>query len=100
MHNVMLFYYTDSCHVTLECRLLTFILNHRRDSFPTGYIGRVPAFDPDETDRSNLRYTVKSGNEANFFFLNSSTGMIRLNMELDSDRPTSGDFIIQVSGKC
>lgn len=67
--------------------------------FPDGYIGRVPAFDPDESDRKSLRYTVKSGNEANFFTLNSSTGYIKLNKALDSDLLIDGEFIIQVNGR-
>jgi len=43
--------------------------------FPSGYIGRVPAFDPDESDRENLRYAVKTNNEAEYFTLNSTTAI-------------------------
>ena len=67
--------------------------------FPNEPIGRVPAFDPDESDRANLRYTVKSGNEANFFTLDPNSGEILLNKALGSDRPIDGEFEIQVSGK-
>lgn len=67
--------------------------------FPEGNIGRVPAFDPDQSDRDRLRYTVKSGNEANFFTLSSTTGYIVLNKAIDSDRSTEGEFVIQVSGE-
>lgn len=68
--------------------------------FPDGPIGRVPAFDPDETDRANLRYSVKSGNanQANFFTLNATTGFITLNNNLDSDRMNEGEFVVQVTG--
>lgn len=80
----------------VACFLPYFIRLH----FPEGPIGRVPAFDPDENDRANLRYYVKSGNanQANFFTLDSSTGLITLNKNIDSDRPTEGEFIIEVTG--
>lgn len=67
--------------------------------FPSGYIGRVPAFDPDESDRENLRYAVKTNNEAEYFTLNSTTGYIKLNKDLGSNVNHVVEFVIQVSGE-
>ncbi|KAF6018704.1 CELSR1 [Bugula neritina] len=73
------------------------IVNNYRGYFPSGYIGRVPAFDPDESDRENLRYAVKTNNEAEYFTLNSTTGYIKLNKDLGSNVNHVVEFVIQVS---
>jgi len=72
---------------------------HCRNRFPNGPIGRIPAYDLDESDRDSLEYRIISGNEAPFVYLEKHTGLLALNKALDNDRPTNGSFIVQASGK-
>ncbi|KAK7884626.1 hypothetical protein WMY93_027749 [Mugilogobius chulae] len=55
-------------------------VSSRFNSFPSGVIGRVPAHDPDVSDR--LYFTIDSGNE--LLLLNQTSGEIRLSQKLDN----------------
>ena len=77
----------------------TIIFNNFFKNFPEGPIGRVPAFDPDVSDRDKLRYSFLPGNEAGFLHLNESTGEITLDSRLNSDVPRSRTFQVKVTGK-
>ncbi|XP_061523757.1 cadherin EGF LAG seven-pass G-type receptor 1 isoform X2 [Phycodurus eques] len=70
-------------------------VTNKSNSFPSGIIGRVPAHDPDVSDK--LRYTFESGNELNLLLLNEDTGDLRLNKALDNDRPLEAPMIISVT---
>lgn len=77
----------------------TIIFNNFKEKFITGVIGRVPAFDPDETDRNKLVYNFTAGNEAKFLKLNSTSGEITLDDRLNSDIPRNGTLQVRVSGE-
>uniref|UniRef100_A0A673AST3 Cadherin, EGF LAG seven-pass G-type receptor 3 n=1 Tax=Sphaeramia orbicularis TaxID=375764 RepID=A0A673AST3_9TELE len=51
-------------------------VSNRSNSFPSGVIGKVPAHDPDVSDR--LYYTIDRGNELHLLLLNHTSGEIRL----------------------
>ena len=68
------------------------------DHFPTAPIGRIPAFDPDVSDRDKLRYSFLLGNEAGFLHLNESSGEITLDSRLNSDVSRSGTLQVKVTG--
>ncbi|XP_034027332.1 cadherin EGF LAG seven-pass G-type receptor 3 [Thalassophryne amazonica] len=75
------------------------------NSFPSGVIGRVPAHDPDVSDR--LYYTIDRGNELHLLLLNHSSGEIRLSRKLDNNRPlvapmmfTVTDGVHSISAQC
>ncbi|XP_077356776.1 cadherin EGF LAG seven-pass G-type receptor 1 isoform X2 [Festucalex cinctus] len=70
-------------------------ITNKSNSFPSGIIGRVPAHDPDVSDK--LQYTFESGNELNLLLLNEDTGDLRLNKALDNDRPLEAPMIISVT---
>ncbi|XP_078727412.1 cadherin EGF LAG seven-pass G-type receptor 2-like isoform X2 [Lampetra fluviatilis] len=59
-------------------------VTNKSNSFPVGVIGRVPAHDPDVSDR--LTYAFERGNEFNLLVLNRSTGELRLSSKLDNNR--------------
>ncbi|XP_065082456.1 protocadherin-like wing polarity protein stan isoform X2 [Ochlerotatus camptorhynchus] len=61
------------------------IFNNFRDCFPSGVIGRIPAFDADVTDK--LTYRILSGNNANLVKLNSSSGGLTLSPQLNTNVP-------------
>ncbi|XP_031423976.1 cadherin EGF LAG seven-pass G-type receptor 2 isoform X2 [Clupea harengus] len=67
----------------------------KSNSFPTGVIGRIPAFDPDVSDQ--LHYSFEAGNELNLVLLNQSNGEIRLSRDLDNNRPLEASMRIAVS---
>ncbi|XP_052061386.1 cadherin EGF LAG seven-pass G-type receptor 2-like isoform X1 [Mytilus californianus] len=73
------------------------IFNNYDEKFITGVIGRIPAYDPDESDRNKLVYNFTLGNEANFLHLNSTTGEITLDDRLNSDIPRNGTLKVKVS---
>ena len=75
------------------------IFNNFYEHFPTKPIGRVPAFDPDESDRYRLTYRFRSGSTAGPLHLNESTGDITLDSRANSDVPRVGNFEVTVSGK-
>ncbi|XP_019732668.1 cadherin EGF LAG seven-pass G-type receptor 1-like isoform X3 [Hippocampus comes] len=70
-------------------------ITNKSNSFPSGIIGRVPAHDPDVSDK--LRYTFESGNELRLLLLNEDTGHLRLNKALDNNRPLEAPMIISVT---
>ena len=76
----------------------TIIFNNFNTNFPEGPIGRIPAFDPDVSDRDKLKYSFLPGNEAGFLHLNESSGEITLDPRLDSDIPRSRTFQVKVTG--
>lgn len=69
----------------------------KSSSFPTGVIGRIPAFDPDVSDQ--LHYKFEVGNELNLVLLNQSTGEIQLSQALDNNRPLEASMTITVTGE-
>lgn len=72
-------------------------VSNRSNSFPTGVIGRVPAHDPDVSDR--LYYTIDRGNELHLLLLNHTSGEIRLSRKLDNNRPLVAPMLITVTGE-
>uniref|UniRef100_A0A3P8W458 Cadherin EGF LAG seven-pass G-type receptor 1 n=1 Tax=Cynoglossus semilaevis TaxID=244447 RepID=A0A3P8W458_CYNSE len=70
-------------------------VTNKSNSFPSGIIGKVPAHDPDVTDK--LRYKFESGNELKLLLLNEETGDLRLSRDLDNDRPLEAPMTISVS---
>nr|XP_004544839.2 cadherin EGF LAG seven-pass G-type receptor 2 isoform X3 [Maylandia zebra] len=67
----------------------------KSSSFPTGVIGRIPAYDPDVSDQ--LHYSFDVGNELKLVLLNQSTGEIQLSQALDNNRPLEASMRISVS---
>ncbi|XP_046730560.1 cadherin EGF LAG seven-pass G-type receptor 2 isoform X2 [Silurus meridionalis] len=67
----------------------------KSSSFPTGVIGKIPAYDPDVSDQ--LSYRFEAGNELHLLILNQSTGEIRLSQDLDNNRPLEASMRITVS---
>ncbi|KAG7519448.1 cadherin EGF LAG seven-pass G-type receptor 3 isoform X2 [Solea senegalensis] len=70
-------------------------VSNRSNSFPSGVIGRVPAYDPDVSDR--LYYTIDRGNELHLLLLNHTSGEIRLSRKLDNNRPLVAPMLITVT---
>ncbi|KAK2841261.1 hypothetical protein Q7C36_012840 [Tachysurus vachellii] len=70
-------------------------VSNRSNTFPSGVIGRVPAHDPDVTDR--LYYTIEHGNELHLLLLNRTSGEIQLSSELDNNRPLVAHMLITVT---
>ncbi|KAH3819069.1 cadherin EGF LAG seven-pass G-type receptor 1-like isoform X2 [Dreissena polymorpha] len=75
----------------------TIIFNNYVDHFPSAPIGRIPAFDPDVSDKTRLNYVFTMGNEAGFLKLNESSGEITLDSRLNSDVPRNGTIQVKVS---
>jgi len=73
------------------------IFNNYKNHFHGGAIGRVPAYDPDASDR--LWYRFVRGNEAKLLHLDGDSGAIRLDSRLNSDMPTNGTLVISVTGR-
>lgn len=71
------------------------IFNNFQDWFPSGEIGRVPAFDADVNDR--LLYKILSGNNANLLRLNASTGSLTLSPQLNTNVPKYAVMEVSVS---
>lgn len=72
-------------------------VSNRSNSFPSGVIGRVPAHDPDVSDR--LYYNIDTGNELHLLLLNHTSGEIRLSRKLDNNRPLVAAMRISVTGE-
>ncbi|XP_051913284.1 cadherin EGF LAG seven-pass G-type receptor 3 isoform X2 [Hippocampus zosterae] len=70
-------------------------VSNRSNSFPNGIIGRVPANDPDVSDR--LYYTIDRGNDLHLLLLNHTSGEIRLSRKLDNNRPLVAPMLITVT---
>lgn len=73
------------------------VFNNYRNHFHGGDVGRVPAYDPDASDR--LWYRFVRGNEARLLHLDADTGAIRLDSRLNSDMPTNGTLVVAVTGQ-
>lgn len=71
------------------------IFNNFRDCFPSGEIGRIPAFDADVTDR--LTYRILSGNNANLVKLNASSGSMSLSPQLNTNVPKYATMEVSVT---
>lgn len=71
--------------------------NNFRDCFPSGPVGRIPAFDADVSDR--LYYRILSGNNANLVHLNSSSGEITLSPQLNTNVPKLATMEVSVTGR-
>lgn len=71
------------------------IFNNFRDCFPSGVIGRIPAFDADITDQ--LTYKILSGNNANLIRLNATTGNITLSPQLNTNVPKYATMEVSVT---
>ncbi|KAF7646844.1 hypothetical protein LDENG_00181410, partial [Lucifuga dentata] len=70
-------------------------VSNRSNSFPSGVIGKVPAHDPDVSDR--LYYTIDRGNELHLLLLNHTSGEIRLSRKLDNNRPLVAPMLVTVT---
>uniref|UniRef100_A0A3P8VA40 Cadherin EGF LAG seven-pass G-type receptor 3 n=1 Tax=Cynoglossus semilaevis TaxID=244447 RepID=A0A3P8VA40_CYNSE len=70
-------------------------VSNRSNSFPSGVIGKVPAHDPDVSDK--LYYTIDRGNELHLLLLNHTSGEIRLSRKLDNNRPLVATMLITVT---
>ncbi|XP_072569646.1 cadherin EGF LAG seven-pass G-type receptor 3 isoform X2 [Paramormyrops kingsleyae] len=70
-------------------------VSNRSNSFPSGVIGRVPAHDPDVSDR--LYYSIDRGNELHLLLLNHTSGEIRLSRKLDNNRPLVATMLVSVT---
>nr|DBA31283.1 TPA: hypothetical protein GDO54_007159 [Pyxicephalus adspersus] len=51
-------------------------VTNKSNSFPSGVIGKIPAYDPDVSD--TLHYSFVQGNELNLLILNPSTGELNV----------------------
>ncbi|KAK9696737.1 Laminin G domain [Popillia japonica] len=71
------------------------MFNNFRDCFPTGPIGRIPAYDADVTDK--LHYRILSGNNANLVALNETTGQLQLSPQLNTNVPKVATMEVSVS---
>lgn len=70
-------------------------VNNYKDHFPSGAIGRIPAFDADVTDK--LDYKILSGNNARLLYLNQSTGELTLSPQLNTNVPRQASMKVAVS---
>lgn len=71
------------------------IFNNFKDYFPTGPIGKVPAFDADVSDK--LHYKILSGNNANLVALNETTGQLQLSPQLNTNVPKIASMEVSVT---
>lgn len=72
------------------------LFNNFRDCFPTGPVGKIPAFDADVSDK--LHYRILSGNNANLVALNETTGQLQLSPQLNTNVPKIASMEVSVSG--
>uniref|UniRef100_A0A8C6Z0A9 Cadherin EGF LAG seven-pass G-type receptor 3 n=1 Tax=Nothoprocta perdicaria TaxID=30464 RepID=A0A8C6Z0A9_NOTPE len=70
-------------------------VSNKSNTFPSGVIGKVPAYDPDVSDR--LFYTFERGNELHLLIVNQSSGELRLSRKLDNNRPLVASMLVTVS---
>ncbi|XP_037826241.1 protocadherin-like wing polarity protein stan isoform X1 [Lucilia sericata] len=71
------------------------IFNNFRDHFPSGDIGRIPAFDADVSDK--LTYRILSGNNANLIRLNQTSGGLSLSPQLNTNVPKFATMEVSVT---
>lgn len=72
-------------------------VSNKSNTFPSGVIGKVPAYDPDVSDR--LFYTFERGNELHLLIVNQSSGELRLSRKLDNNRPLVASMLVTVTGR-
>ncbi|XP_062852533.1 cadherin EGF LAG seven-pass G-type receptor 1 [Trichomycterus rosablanca] len=70
-------------------------VTNKSNSFPTGVIGKVPAHDPDVSDK--LKYSFVEGNDLNLLILNQDTGELKLSKDLDNNRPLEATMKVSVT---
>ncbi|KAM3859079.1 cadherin EGF LAG seven-pass G-type receptor 1 [Diretmus argenteus] len=70
-------------------------ITNKSNSFPSGIIGKVPAHDPDVSDK--LHYKFESGNQLSLLLLNEDTGELKLSRDLDNNRALEASMTISVS---
>ncbi|KAK2503507.1 hypothetical protein MC885_018237, partial [Smutsia gigantea] len=70
-------------------------VSNRSDTFPSGAIGRIPAYDPDVSD--NLFYSFERGNELQLLVVNQTSGELRLSRKLDNNRPLVASMLVTVT---
>ncbi|XP_062928641.1 cadherin EGF LAG seven-pass G-type receptor 1 isoform X2 [Mobula hypostoma] len=70
-------------------------VTNKSNSFPSGVIGKIPAYDPDVSD--SLFYTFVEGNELNLLILDQNTGHLKLSQNLDNNRPLEANLKISVT---
>ncbi|XP_043934458.1 cadherin EGF LAG seven-pass G-type receptor 3 isoform X2 [Protopterus annectens] len=70
-------------------------ISNKSNTFPTGVIGKIPAFDPDVSDR--LYYSFERGNELHLMILNQTSGELRLSRKLDNNRPLMASMLVTVT---
>ncbi|XP_049833037.1 protocadherin-like wing polarity protein stan isoform X1 [Schistocerca gregaria] len=71
------------------------MFNNFRDCFPSGAIGRIPAFDADVSDK--LQFKILSGNNANLVHLNESSGQLSLSPQLNTNVPKLATMEVSVT---
>ncbi|XP_060060672.1 cadherin EGF LAG seven-pass G-type receptor 3 isoform X2 [Erinaceus europaeus] len=71
-----------------------YVSNHS-DTFPSGVIGRIPAYDPDVSDQ--LFYSFERGNELQLLVVNQTSGELRLSRKLDNNRPLVASMLVTVT---
>uniref|UniRef100_A0A671R1N7 Cadherin EGF LAG seven-pass G-type receptor 1-like n=1 Tax=Sinocyclocheilus anshuiensis TaxID=1608454 RepID=A0A671R1N7_9TELE len=70
-------------------------VTNKSNSFPSGIIGKVPAYDPDVSDE--LKYSFTEGNELSLLILNPNTGELKLSKDLDNNRPLEATMKVSVT---
>nr|XP_030138682.3 cadherin EGF LAG seven-pass G-type receptor 3 isoform X2 [Taeniopygia guttata] len=70
-------------------------VSNKSNTFPSGVIGKVPAYDPDASD--HLFYTFERGNELHLLIVNQSSGELRLSRKLDNNRPLVASMLMTVT---
>uniref|UniRef100_U3K0S8 Uncharacterized protein n=1 Tax=Ficedula albicollis TaxID=59894 RepID=U3K0S8_FICAL len=70
-------------------------VSNKSNTFPSGVIGKVPAYDPDASDQ--LFYTFERGNELHLLIVNQSSGELRLSRKLDNNRPLVASMLVTVT---
>nr|XP_023415852.1 cadherin EGF LAG seven-pass G-type receptor 3 isoform X2 [Cavia porcellus] len=70
-------------------------VSNRSDTFPSGTIGRIPAYDPDVSD--HLFYSFERGNELQLLVVNQTSGELRLSRKLDNNRPLVASMLVTVT---
>lgn len=71
------------------------MFNNFKDCFPTGPIGKIPAFDADVSDK--LHYKILSGNNANLIALNETSGQLQLSPQLNTNVPKVASMEVSVT---
>ncbi|XP_018329600.1 protocadherin-like wing polarity protein stan [Agrilus planipennis] len=71
------------------------LFNNFQDHFPTGPVGKIPAFDADVSDK--LKYKILSGNNANLVALNETNGKLQLSPQLNTNVPKMASMEVSVT---